>query len=145
MSDLTKIEHPDGQIYYLEKVGRKVRLVTEGGSTTHLSATDVQKHIKRLESKDNLRPSSLDTLAFYKRIILFCEQTGIIRSQAPVATAAKDFREWQERMGFNNTQAADALGMGRNQPQKYKDGQPIPRHVALACAAIEAGLSPIGS
>lgn len=56
---------------------------------------------------------------------------------------ANDFREWRKRLGLNRVEAAAVLGMGRNQPQRYEEGQPIPRHVALACAAIEAGLDPL--
>jgi len=58
---------------------------------------------------------------------------------------ATDFIEWRKRLGLNRVQAAEALGMGRNQPKRYEDGTvEIPRYVALACAAIAYGLSPIG-
>lgn len=57
---------------------------------------------------------------------------------------ADQFKQWRERLGFTRIEAAAALGMGRNQPQRYEDGQPIPRYVALACAAIAHGLPPIG-
>lgn len=50
----------------------------------------------------------------------------------------EDFKAWRERMGFNRTQAAEALGTGRNQPQRYEDGDVIPRHIELACEALEA-------
>lgn len=55
---------------------------------------------------------------------------------------ATQFREWRERLGLNRVEAAAVLGMGRNQPQRYEEGQPIPRYVALACAALEAGIDP---
>lgn len=55
-----------------------------------------------------------------------------------------EFREWRERLGLNRVEAADALGMGRNQPKRYEEGQPIPKYVALACAAIALGVKPIG-
>lgn len=57
---------------------------------------------------------------------------------------ANDFLEWRKRLGFNRTEAAEALGLGRNQPQRYEEGQPIPKYIALACAAIAFGLPPIG-
>lgn len=57
---------------------------------------------------------------------------------------ATQFREWRERLGLNRVEAAAVLGMGRNQPQRYEEGQPIPRYIALACAALEAGIAPIG-
>ncbi|MBB1247464.1 hypothetical protein [Rhizobium sp. G21] len=53
-----------------------------------------------------------------------------------------EFRAWRERMNLNRSQAADALGLGRNQPQLYEEEKrPIQRYIALACAALEAGLS----
>ncbi len=52
---------------------------------------------------------------------------------------AKDFTAWRERMEFNRSEAADALGVGRNMPQKYESGAAsIPRYIELACAALEA-------
>lgn len=57
---------------------------------------------------------------------------------------AQDFIDWRERLGFNRTDAAEALGLGRNQPQRYEEGQPIPKYIALACAALAHGLPPIG-
>lgn len=58
---------------------------------------------------------------------------------------AYQFKQWRERLGFNRVQAAEALGLGRNQPQRYEEGQPIPKYIALACAAIAFGLPPIGA
>ena len=56
---------------------------------------------------------------------------------------AQEFIEWRTRLGFNRTQAAKALGLGRNQPERYEDdGQPIPLYVALACAALARGIAP---
>lgn len=58
---------------------------------------------------------------------------------------ANDFIEWRKRLGFNRTEAAEALGLGRNQPKRYEEGQTIPRYIALACAAIALGVPPMGS
>jgi transcriptional regulator with XRE-family HTH domain len=55
---------------------------------------------------------------------------------------AADFLAWRTSLGLNRTRAAEALGMGRNQVQRYEEGQPIPLYIALACAAIARGLSP---
>lgn len=55
----------------------------------------------------------------------------------------EDFRAWREHMGLNRKQACDALGLGRNTPQRYEDGKAeIPRYVGLACAALAHGLQP---
>lgn len=55
------------------------------------------------------------------------------------------FHSWRTRMGFNRSQAAEALGLSRNQPQRYEDGiVPIPLYIALACAALAYGLPPVG-
>lgn len=49
-----------------------------------------------------------------------------------------DFKAWRERMTYNRTQAAEALGIGRNTPQRYEDGETeIPLYIELACKAIE--------
>ncbi len=58
---------------------------------------------------------------------------------------AQDFLTWRTRLGLIRSQAAEALGLGRNQPQRYEEGQPIPLYIALACAAIVGGLAPYGS
>lgn len=57
---------------------------------------------------------------------------------------ADEFRNWRNRLGLNRVEAAAVLGTGRNQPQRYEDGQEIPLYIALACAAIEHGVKPIG-
>jgi len=49
---------------------------------------------------------------------------------------------WIDRLGYTKTEAASALGMSRVTLNAYLKGQTIPRYVALACAAIEAGLEP---
>lgn len=63
-----------------------------------------------------------------------------------------DLKAWQARMGYINTAAADALGMSRSGYEQLRagasrtTGKPlaIDRRTALACAALEAGLLPLG-
>lgn len=51
---------------------------------------------------------------------------------------------WRQRLGLNRLEAAKSLQIARNTYQGYEEGkQPIPRHIALACAAIAHGLPPI--
>jgi len=48
---------------------------------------------------------------------------------------------WMDRLGYNRTGAATALGISRNTLQAYLEGrQAVPRTVALACAALAMGL-----
>jgi transcriptional regulator with XRE-family HTH domain len=60
-----------------------------------------------------------------------------------------DFHLWRKSLGLTQAKAAEALGLGKRAIEHYDtgkrpDGQPvtIPRHIALACAAIAAGLQP---
>jgi transcriptional regulator with XRE-family HTH domain len=49
--------------------------------------------------------------------------------------------EWRKRLGFNRSQAANALGCHRNALAGWEAGKyPIPRYIALACAALSYGL-----
>jgi hypothetical protein len=60
-------------------------------------------------------------------------------------------RAWQERMGFTNITAAEALDMTRSayaamiavNVQNPKNRSRISLRTALACAAIEHGVKPI--
>jgi len=64
----------------------------------------------------------------------------------------EDFKCWRKKNGLTQQQAADALGLIRITVTNYERGSrlgsgseiKIPRSIALACAAIEAGLKPIG-
>lgn len=52
-----------------------------------------------------------------------------------------DLRAWQARMGLTTRSAPGALGVGRTAYQSWLSGATAPsRVVALACAALEAGL-----
>lgn len=69
----------------------------------------------------------------------------------------EQFRAWRTSQGLTMEDAAKALGLGRATIQLYERGKrfetddqgdaaevEIPRHVALACAAIAAGIEPAG-
>lgn len=61
------------------------------------------------------------------------------------------FRQWRDGLGLTQSEAAKALGIGLSTLQLYERGRrfddnravEIPRAVALACAALEAGLGPL--
>ena len=61
-----------------------------------------------------------------------------------------DFRAWRARLGLTQAQAARALDIGRRTILRYEQDPvdpldeppyPIPRAIALACKALESGLS----
>lgn len=55
------------------------------------------------------------------------------------------FIAWRARLSLDKKAAAAALGCTRNFIYSMESGRTkIPRYVALACAAIEAGLPAIG-
>lgn len=72
-------------------------------------------------------------------------------AEIPRMTPA-DLQIWQARMGLSQRSAADALGMSLPAYQamlrgsSFSTGKPrrIDRRTALACAAIEAGIQPLG-
>ena len=54
------------------------------------------------------------------------------------------FAAWRARLGLSKSEAAQVLGLSRNSVIAYETGRrPLPRHVALACAAVEGGIAPI--
>lgn len=54
-----------------------------------------------------------------------------------------DLTAWRKRLGLNKVQAAEAIGCHRNAIADWEAGrQPIPKYIALACAAVEAGITP---
>jgi DNA-binding XRE family transcriptional regulator len=64
----------------------------------------------------------------------------------------EDLKKWRQDMGYNQREAADALGLTLPAYQQKEKGvswitkKPIviDRRVALACAALKAGLAPEG-
>lgn len=58
---------------------------------------------------------------------------------------AADFIELHERLGVSRAALCERLGIAPNTATAYARGRrPIPRTVALACAALAAGLEPYG-
>lgn len=65
---------------------------------------------------------------------------------------ADQFRSWRKGLGLTQAAAAAALGVSKSSVELYEAGKrrddgrlvEIPRHIALACAAITAGLPPWG-
>lgn len=54
---------------------------------------------------------------------------------------ADDFEAWQDGMGLSGLEAARRLGLAKNSVVRYRaEGAPVT--VALACAALAAGLGP---
>lgn len=57
----------------------------------------------------------------------------------------QDLKDWRARLDLTQKAAADALGTTVRAVQMWEAGdRPISRTVALACAAVAAGLKPIG-
>lgn len=53
----------------------------------------------------------------------------------------EEFKAWRKRLGLTQGQAAEALGLSLRAIQYYERGErEITKTVALACAAVEAGL-----
>lgn len=59
---------------------------------------------------------------------------------------ADDLRAWQKAHGYTYDTAAEALGIGRRTYADYlkRDGD-LPLWLALACAALAAGIKPWGA
>jgi len=64
----------------------------------------------------------------------------------------EQFKAWRDQEGFTQDEAADVLGISKGSVRNYElgsrreDGRAvtIPKTVALACAAVSAGLQPAG-
>ncbi|NUB29744.1 helix-turn-helix domain-containing protein [Azospirillum brasilense] len=58
---------------------------------------------------------------------------------------ADEFKTWRKGLDLTQQEAADAIGITKRSVQLYEAGtQPVSRTIALACAAIAAGLKPLG-
>ena len=74
-----------------------------------------------------------------------------LRASAWAGMTPAEFRAWQARMGLTVRAAAELLDVAPSTVQAYRTGisrstgQPVPvqRVVALACAALAAGLGPL--
>jgi predicted transcriptional regulator len=52
--------------------------------------------------------------------------------------------DWRKRLSLSQRAAAKSLGVGTRSLSDYETGKtPIPRAVALACAAVAFGLPPM--
>jgi DNA-binding XRE family transcriptional regulator len=47
-----------------------------------------------------------------------------------------DLKKWRKRLGYNQFQAAEQLGVGRNTIQNWESARPIPYSVELACIEL---------
>jgi DNA-binding XRE family transcriptional regulator len=54
------------------------------------------------------------------------------------------FKAFRERMGWSRSQCAENLQLDRKTHRRMEEGlSSIPRHIALACAALAHGLPPM--
>jgi transcriptional regulator with XRE-family HTH domain len=59
------------------------------------------------------------------------------------AIKPKALKEWRERMGYNQREAAIAVGCSRAAWQQWEGGKlRIPRYIGLAIAALALGMQP---
>jgi plasmid maintenance system antidote protein VapI len=57
---------------------------------------------------------------------------------------ATDLESFRARMGWNRKTLGAELGISQDRLRRLLDGvQPIPRYMALACAALAYGLPPM--
>lgn len=57
---------------------------------------------------------------------------------------AASFLAFRERMGWSKSKCAEQLDIDRRTHRKYEEGEtPIPRNIALACAALAQGVPPM--
>jgi hypothetical protein len=67
------------------------------------------------------------------------------RKQQPGACSVEDLVAWEKRLGFTRARAAAALGMALSSYTEMVGGRvKIDMRTALACAAIEKKIKPIG-
>ncbi len=56
-----------------------------------------------------------------------------------------DLLNFQRRLGWRRKRLGEELAVSQDRLRRMLDGQsPIPRHIALACAALAHGLPPMG-
>jgi hypothetical protein len=71
-------------------------------------------------------------------------QHGIEVIRGRSARSISPLRQWRTRCGFASwDEAGEALGIHRRTLYRYMDAKAFPRYLALALAAVEAGLEPI--
>jgi DNA-binding XRE family transcriptional regulator len=53
-----------------------------------------------------------------------------------------DLKEWRKRLSFSQDKAATEIGCARRSIQEWEKGvRPVPRYIALACAALALGVT----
>ena len=58
---------------------------------------------------------------------------------------ADEFKTWRKSLAMTQQEAGAAIGITKRSVQLYEAGtQPVSRTIALACAAVAAGLKPLG-
>jgi transcriptional regulator with XRE-family HTH domain len=57
---------------------------------------------------------------------------------AESAMTPDEFRKWRKSLNITQAQAGEVLGIGRRTVATYESDGPIPKHIALACAALAA-------
>lgn len=69
---------------------------------------------------------------------------AIAKKASAGAMSPASLQAWMDRLHFKKSKAADELGIARTTLDRYLEGDaPIPKVVALACAAIAQGVPPI--
>lgn len=55
---------------------------------------------------------------------------------------SEELKSWRKRLGFTSQErAAEAIGCSLRSVCNYENGTPIPKYIALACAAVEKGIA----
>lgn len=115
-----------------------------------LTARNTKQPAKSITKRTRAATNAILAALMQKAIhasVLVTERTMGTASNPNHGTAmtAADFKEWRARLGLSQLAAARVLGMSKDTTPRYEKGTvKIPRNVALACAALAAGLKPYG-
>lgn len=67
------------------------------------------------------------------------------KTDGQIRMKGADFKRWRKALGYNQKEAAEALGLKRRVVQYYEKGErdgksvEIPKYIRLACYALTAG------